>query len=99
MVAILPLTLMAAAGGATLNFDNSMPSTDLFGRTVGQDNSNINNLLAKLTSLSMAINMTNTTGLAGTANLTDNKDSRRASPLPPERTPRRSPCFPPTFST
>ena len=81
MVAILPLTLMAAAGGATLNFDNSMPSTDLFGRTVGQDNSNINNLLAKLTSLSMAINMTNTTGLAGTANLTDTQGFTKSIPL------------------
>jgi hypothetical protein len=81
LVAILPLTLMAAAGGATLNFDNSMPSTDLFGRSAGQDNSSINNLLAKLTSLSMTINMTNTTGLAGTANLTDTQGFTKNIPL------------------
>jgi len=72
LVVIVPLSLIAAAGGATLSFDSSMPTTDLFGRNAGQDNSSSNKLLAQLTSLSLTINMTNTTGLVGTAVFTDN---------------------------
>jgi hypothetical protein len=70
LVVLFPLVLDATAG-AEINLDKSMPTGDLFGRKVGGDNSNIDNMIDKLTSMTLTLNTTNTTGISGTATLTD----------------------------
>jgi hypothetical protein len=81
LVFVLPLSFMAAAGGATLSFDSAMPATDLFGRNAGQDSSNVNSLLSNLKSLTLTIAMTNTTGLTGNASMTDSLGFTKTVPF------------------
>lgn len=50
---------------------NALPTTDLFSRTVGGDNSAINSLLDKLVSMDLNLAVNNNTGFAGSATLTD----------------------------
>ncbi|NNM53897.1 MAG: hypothetical protein HKM05_04155 [Spirochaetales bacterium] len=63
-----PLQFIIPASGASLNFNSG--TSDFFGRTSPTSNT-VDNLLGQLTSVTVALNLDNTTGLTGSAVFSD----------------------------
>lgn len=86
LVVLLPLTLEAKATSpattAPLGVDSPLPADDMFGRKVGSDNSNINNMLDKLVSMNMAVNITNKSGMSMQADLSPKNTLKAGTSFP-----------------
>ncbi len=68
LVVPLPMQFIIPASGASLNFNSG--TSDFFGRT-GPTSNTVNNLLGQLTSVTVSLNLDNTTGLTGSAVFSD----------------------------
>lgn len=70
LVLILPLSLVAGTG-ASIDLAKSIPTGDLFGRSATSDNKAINDALKSLSSMTLRLEIDNSTGLGGDAKFGD----------------------------
>jgi hypothetical protein len=86
LVLVFPFSMEVAAGGATMTFEGMLGdgTKDLFGRETGDTTSNedMDKVFDSITSMILAMTINNTTGLSGSAVLTDGAGFSKTIPLP-----------------